>query len=70
MQNVHRGHISHKKLDQVCGNHFNKYDQSQNDKLPIILTKVTPTSDDFLRLKREEFWIRSYQPVEFRNNKK
>ena len=43
---------------------------SQNDMLPIILEKVTPKNDEFLRLKREELWIRTYQAVEFGNNKK
>ena len=66
----HRGYISQKKLDQVCGNHFNKPGHSQNDMLPIILEQVTPRNDEFLRLKREEIWIRTYQAVEFGNNKK
>ena len=38
--------------------------------LPIILENVTPKNDEFLRLKPEEFWIRTYQAVEFGNNKK
>ena len=65
----HRGYISQKKLDQVCGEHFNKNGHSQNDMLAIILEKVNPEGDDFLRLKREEIWIRTYQSVEFGNNK-
>ena len=50
-----RGYVSQKKLDQVCGHHFNGNGHSQNDMLPIILEKVTPRNDEFLRLKREEF---------------
>ena len=64
----HRGYVSQKKLDQVCGLHFNKSGHSQTDMLPIILEKVTPGNDDFLRLKREELWIRNYQSVEFGAN--
>ena len=37
--------------------------------LPIILEQVNPRNDDFLRLKREELWIRNYQSVEFGANK-
>ena len=62
--------FSQKKLDQVCGDHFNENGHSQNDMLAIILEKVNPKNDDFLRLKREEVWIRTYQSVEFGNNKK
>ena len=36
---------------------------------PIILEEVTPKNDDFLRLKREELWIRNYQSIEFAANK-
>ena len=66
----HREYVSQKKLDQMCDNHFDKSGHSQNDMLPIILEKVTLRNDEFLRLKREEFWIRTYQTVEFGNNKK
>ena len=65
----HRGYISQKKLEQVCGNHFNKNGHSQDDMLPIVLEKVSPRNDEFLRLKREEFWIRTYQSVEYGENK-
>ena len=58
-----------KKFDQVCGEHFNKTGHSQLDMLPIILEEVTPKNDDFLRLKREELWIRNYQSIEFGTNK-
>ena len=54
--------MSQKRLDQVCGEHFNKLGHSQADMLPI-------RKDDFLRLKREEFWIRNYQSVGFGANK-
>ena len=65
----HRGYISQKKLEQVCGNHFNKNGHSQDDTLPIAIEKVNPTNDEFLRLKREELWIRTYQSVEYGENK-
>ena len=43
----HRGYVSQKKFDQVCGEHFNKAGHSQSDMLPIILEQVTPKNDDF-----------------------
>ena len=65
----HRGYVSQKRLDQVCGEHFNKLGHSQADMLPIIIGQVNPRKDDSLRLKREEYWIRNYQSVEFGANK-
>ena len=65
----HRGYVSQKRLDQVCGEHFNKIGHSQVDMLPTIIEQVNPRGDDFLRLKREELWIRNYQSVEFGANK-
>ena len=64
----HRSYVSQKKLDQVCGELFYNIGHSQDDMLPIILEQVTPSGDDFLRLKREELWIRNYQSVEFGAN--
>ena len=60
----HRGYVSQNKLDQVCGEHFTKYGHSQEDMLPIIIEQDNPKNDDFLRLKREELWIRAYQCFE------
>ena len=37
--------------------------------LHFILEEVTPKNDDFLRLRREELWIRRYQSIEFGANK-
>ena len=65
----HRGYVSQKKLDQVCGEHFKKTGHSQLDMLPVILEEFTPKNDDFLRLRREELWIRNYQSIEFGANK-
>ena len=65
----HRGYVSQKKYDQVCGEHFNKPGHSQLDMLPVILEEVTPKNDDFLRLRREELWIRRYQSIKFGANK-
>ena len=42
---------------------------SQLDMLPVILEEFTPKNDDFLRLRREELWIRNYQTIEFGANK-
>ena len=60
----HRGYVSQNKLDQVCGEHFTKYGHSQEDMLPIIIEQDNPKNDDFLRLRREELWIRAYQCFE------
>ena len=57
------------KLEQVCGNHFNKNAHSQDDMLAVVIEKVNPKNDEFLRLKREEFWIRTYQAVDYGENK-
>ena len=65
----HKSCVSKKKFDQVCGEHFNKTGHSQSDMLPVILEEVTPKNDDFLRLRREELWIRNYQSIEFGANK-
>ena len=65
----HRGYVSQNKFDQVCGEHFNKTGHLQLDMLPIILEEVTPKNDNFLRLRREELWIRNYQSIEFGANK-
>ena len=64
----HRGYVSQKKIDQVCGEHFNQKGHSIADLVPIIIEKVMPKKDEFLRLKREELWIRKYQSVEFGAN--
>ena len=64
----HRGYVSQKKLDQVCGEHFTRDGHSQEDMLPVIIEQVNPKNDDFLRLRREEMWIRTYQSVEFGAN--
>ena len=56
-------------LEQVCGHHFNKNGHTQDDMLPIIIEKVNPKNDEFLRLNREEHWIRTYQSVEHGENK-
>ena len=58
-----------RNLTKYVGEHFNKTGHSQLDMLPIILEEVTPKNDDFLRLKREELWIRNYQSIEFGANK-
>ena len=65
----HRGYVSQKKFDQVYGEHFNKTGHSQLDMLPVILEKVTPKNDDFLRLRGEEIWIKNYQSIDFGVNK-
>ena len=48
-------------LDQVCGAHFNQKGHTVEDMLPTIVEQVYPTNDMFLRLKREKFWINTYE---------
>ena len=59
--NNHRSYVSEKKLDQICGAHFNEKGHTQEDMLPVILEQVYPKNDDFLRLKRERYWIHTYE---------
>ena len=37
---------------------------------PVIIEEVVPKDDDLIRDKLEEFWIKTYQSVEFGNNKR
>ena len=53
----HIGYVSQKKLDQVCGEHFNKTGHAQSDMLPVILEEVTPKNDDFLTLNDAGFLV-------------
>ena len=59
--NNHRSYVSEKKLDQICGSHFNEKGHTQEDMLPVILEQVYPKNDTFLRLKRERYWIHKYE---------
>ena len=59
--NNHRSYVSEKKFDQICGEHFNRKGHTQADMLPIILEQVYPKNDAFLRLRREKFWINTYE---------
>ena len=61
----HKGYVSEKKFDQVCGEHFNKHGHTLADMLPVILEQVTPQNDEFLRLRREKLWIKNYEAIEF-----
>ena len=65
----HKGYVSEKKFDQVCGEHFNKHGHTIADMLPVILEQVTPQNDEFLRLRREKLWIKNYEAIEFGANK-
>ena len=53
--------MSEKRLEQICGEHFNKKGHTQADMLPVILEQVYPKNDEFLRLRREKFWINAYE---------
>ena len=53
----HRGYVSQKKFDQVCGEHFNKPGHSQLDMLPVILEEVTSKNDNLLNLNDAGFLV-------------
>ena len=57
----HWSYVSEKKLEQICGEHFNKKGHTQADMLPVILEQVYPKNDQFLRLRREKLWINTYE---------
>ena len=59
--NDHKSYVSGKNLEQICGAHFNQKGHTQADMLPTIIEKVYPEDDTFLRLKREKFWINTYE---------
>ena len=65
----HRGYFKREKLDQVCGDHFNKPGHNYEDMLPVIIEQVQPKHDDDLRLKREKHWINTYESKEFGANR-
>ena len=53
----HRGYVSGKTLEQVCGAHFNQKGHTKTDMLPTILEKIYQKDNTFLILKRERLWI-------------
>ena len=59
--NNHKSYVTEKKMDQICGAHFNEKGHSTSDMLPTIIEQVYPKGDDFLRLKREKMWIMRYE---------
>ena len=65
----HRGYVTRKELNQVCGEHFNKPGHKCSDMLPVIIEQVQPNNDNFLRLRREKYWINTYESVEFGGNR-
>ena len=66
----HRGYVSRKCMDQVCGQHFNQKGHKYEDMLPIIIEKLNPKNDSFLRQRREKHWINTYESIEFGANRK
>ena len=65
----HRGYVTNEKFNQVCGEHFNRPGHKCSDMLPVIIEQVHPKNDTFLRLRREKFWINTYEAVEFGGNR-
>ena len=57
----HKGYVSEKYLNQVCGEHFNKIGHSKADMLPVILEQVTPKNNEIVRILREKLWIKRYE---------
>ena len=65
----HKGYVRRKELHQVCGEHFNKPGHKYEDMLPMVIEEVQPKHDDFLRLKREKYWINKYDAKDFGANR-
>ena len=59
--NNHNSYVTEKKMEQICGAHFNEKGHTTDDMLPTIIEQVYPKGDDFLRLKREKMWITRYE---------
>ena len=66
----HRGYVSQKDINQPTGEHFNQPGHSVQNILPTIIERVLPTNNKTLRLRRESYWIKEYESVEFGANKK
>ena len=66
----HRGYVSQKNLSQPTGEHLNKPGHTVDNILPTIIERVFPIDNKALRLRRESYWIKKYQSVEFGANKK
>ena len=66
----HRGYVTQKALNQPTGEHFNKPGHNVDNILPTIIERVFPIENKALRLRRESYWIKEYQSVEYGANKK
>ena len=66
----HRGYVKRKEIDQVCGYHFNQKGHSYEDMNPVIIEEVIPKNDNYLRMKRERYWINEYEAKDFGANRR
>ena len=66
----HRGYVSRKELDKAVGEHFNKPRHNIEDMIPTVIEKVQPSNDNFLRSRREKYWINKYQAIDYGANKR
>ena len=66
----HRGYVTQKVFSQPSGEHFNKPGHSVENILPTIIERVLPIDNKALRLRRESYWIKEYQSIEYGANKK
>ena len=57
-------------IDQVCGYHFNQKGHSYEDMNPVIIEEVIPKNDNYLRMKRERYWINEYEAKDFGANRR
>ena len=66
----HRGYVSRMEIDKAIGEHFNKARHKCSDMIPSIIEQVQPLGNNFLRMRREKYWINKYQAVDFGANRR
>ena len=66
----HRGYVNRNDTSQPAGQHFNQPGHSVDNMLPTIIERIFPENNKTLRLRRESYWIKEYQSIEFGANKK
>ena len=66
----HRGYVTRKETDKAIGEHFNLPHHKCSDMVPSVIEQVQPSSNNFLRTRREKYWINKYQALDFGANRR
>ena len=66
----HRGYVTRMEIEKAIGEHFNKARHKCSDMIPSIIEQVQPLGNNFLRMRREKYWINKYQAVDFGANRR